>query len=90
MLFRCQNFLYFFSVWTRQTDGYLVAFSYQSNPLETENTMNTKNLTAAQIETAMRTRLTWIAEGNYRSLSEMEDDRKELTELATAYANLRK
>ena len=52
--------------------------------------MNTKNLTAAQIETAMRTRLTWIAEGNYRSLSEMEDDRNELTELATAYANLRK
>lgn len=52
--------------------------------------MNLENLTASQLERAMKTRLTWIAEGNYRALSEMEDDRKALTELATAYANLTK
>ena len=45
--------------------------------------MNTENLTLAQIETAMKTRLTWIAEGN-----DVEDDREALAELATAYANL--
>tara|TARA_B110000483_G_scaffold220504_1_gene275613 strand:- start:5642 stop:5794 length:153 start_codon:yes stop_codon:yes gene_type:complete len=45
--------------------------------------MNTKNMTAAQIETAMRTRLNWIAEGN-----DIDLDRNALGELATAYANL--
>ena len=47
--------------------------------------MNTKNMTVAQIETAMRTRLIWIAEGN-----DIEDDRNALAELAIAYANLTK
>ena len=47
--------------------------------------MNTKNMTVAQIETAMKTRLHGIAEGN-----DLDDDRAALAELAIAYANLTK
>ena len=61
----------------------IVIYTRQEQPKG--NTMNTKNMTVAQIETAMRTRLIWIAEGN-----DIEDDRNALAELAIAYANLTK
>ena len=45
--------------------------------------MNTENMTIAQLETAMKTRLHWIAEGN-----DLEYDREALADLARAYAQL--